>query len=319
MSFLGVQDKLILDKYSGSNFLIVNKLLLQKHGPVNALFISFLIDQFQYIMRQNAILGKGWFYCTNNRVVAELGISQYSMRTVKKYWEGLGVLKMRFAGMPSKLYYKIDFQRLEEITDRCVVNNPQKGNHTRVVVTDNPCLVGSDNPLHTNNKNNNTKTSKERAFLDIGKQPMKRTKFPNKQPNPPIKTEPIAVPRPKDTLTHLRDILPPKTLKDSDFVSAWTQYSYHRIAKRSPLERLTKIGVRSIMRKLVMECGMEKETIIASIEQSVAKGWLGLFPPRGVFQPKKSNTANSCTQTTDYSNVDYVYIDGKLYDPKEIE
>ena len=72
----------------------------------------------------------------------------------------------------------------------------------------------------------------------------------------------------------------PSNLNTPEFLRAWEEWKTHRKDKREPI--CTKLTVEKAM-KLLGPLGPEKA--IASIDQSIAGGWTGLFDPRGGTRP----------------------------------
>src|SRR5215207_8200519 len=54
----------------------------------------------------------GWIYKTQAEIEEETGLSRRNQETARKKLRELGVLEERYSGMPAKLYYRLNLDRL---------------------------------------------------------------------------------------------------------------------------------------------------------------------------------------------------------------
>ena len=105
-----------LKSFSQDNFLIVNKKLISKLGPRKAIFISNLIDKNAYFEKKHPEY-EGWFFLIHEHQVEQTGMSEKVLRAIKKFFINIGCLKIERRGVPSKEWYWIEFEKLDEIVE----------------------------------------------------------------------------------------------------------------------------------------------------------------------------------------------------------
>lgn len=111
---LVVTEIAILQLFSTSSFLSVNKALLPKFGPEPAIWLSFMIDRFLYL-RQNDKIKDNWFYFTHAEQTQNIGITEYGIKKCKTLFSNLGIIKTKYGGLPKKEWYSIDTNRLAQV------------------------------------------------------------------------------------------------------------------------------------------------------------------------------------------------------------
>ncbi len=111
---LVVTEIAVLQLFSSSSFLSVNKSLLQKFGPEPAIWLSFLIDRFLYLKQSNKIKDN-WFYFIHANQIEKMGITEYGIKKCKTMFSDLGIIKTKYAGLPKKEWYSINTNKLAEV------------------------------------------------------------------------------------------------------------------------------------------------------------------------------------------------------------
>ncbi len=69
---------------------------------------------------------EGWIYKTRQDVFNETGMKRKEQETARKIGEKLGVLECIVRGMPPKVHFKIDEERMIELIERYLVENPSE-------------------------------------------------------------------------------------------------------------------------------------------------------------------------------------------------
>ena len=72
----------------------------------------------------------GWIYKTQTEWTEETGLSRYEQETVRKHLIKSGLLEEKRAGMPARLFYRLNWQKLEAVAlgaypDRQIAETPQ--------------------------------------------------------------------------------------------------------------------------------------------------------------------------------------------------
>jgi len=96
-----------------SNFTL-NKQLLLKLGINKAVYITNLIDKYKYSL-YHAIPKSDWFYESQENQIEELGMSKYSIRNCKKYFQKIGVLEIRKKIHSKNEYFTLDLSKLKQL------------------------------------------------------------------------------------------------------------------------------------------------------------------------------------------------------------
>jgi hypothetical protein len=111
----------LLDLYSSTAYLTLNKKLLSKLGPTKAVFISNLIDKYK-LHRDKPECENGWFYQTHAVQMETTGMAENAIRSCKGFFSKEGVLEIKKMGLPAQEYYRINIQQLHRM-----VRDPIKG------------------------------------------------------------------------------------------------------------------------------------------------------------------------------------------------
>jgi hypothetical protein len=105
-------QKIALELFSSEAFLVVNKRLLKKVGPLRAIFICNLIDKYKYFLERNMLQEDGSFFLTYEDQMEQTGMSEYQLRSFKNYFIDKEILKTIKKGIPAKEFYFLDLNRL---------------------------------------------------------------------------------------------------------------------------------------------------------------------------------------------------------------
>ena len=96
----------------GANF-FTNKNISKKYGLKLASFIGYLVDADESFDHKN---GNSWFSLTIEEVEKNTGFKRREQETVLKQLEELGIIEKKVMGIPAKRYFKINYERVEELT-----------------------------------------------------------------------------------------------------------------------------------------------------------------------------------------------------------
>lgn len=69
---------------------------------------------------------EGWIYKTQSDFTEELGISRYEQETARKKLRKLGILEELKKGLPAKLHYRINKERLQEVFEEYLASKKPK-------------------------------------------------------------------------------------------------------------------------------------------------------------------------------------------------
>ena len=58
---------------------------------------------------------EGWIYKTQKQIKKEIGLTRYEQETVRKNLKKLGILEEKYRGIPRKLHFRVNINRLREI------------------------------------------------------------------------------------------------------------------------------------------------------------------------------------------------------------
>ena len=107
-------QKIALELFRSDAFLVINKKLLKKLGPIKAIFLENLVDKYKY-WKDKDMLNDDSFFLTHEKQIEQTGMNEYQIRECKKYMIELGLLKTSMKGIPAKEHYTLDFERLVDI------------------------------------------------------------------------------------------------------------------------------------------------------------------------------------------------------------
>jgi hypothetical protein len=65
-----------------------------------------------------------WIYKTQAEIEAETGLTRRNQETARKNLKALGILEEKLEGLPAKLHYRLNLDRLFELVDNLVCANP---------------------------------------------------------------------------------------------------------------------------------------------------------------------------------------------------
>jgi len=133
-------------------------------GSVNA---AVLLSQAFYWQNRTKDLD-GWFFKTAEEWTEETGLTRKEQYTARKALREAGVLEEKLAGLPSKLYFRINLKVLEQLLAKCSGGTPSL----------------SDLPTSVGNKGNLSGQKGESIYTETTSETTSETTDP---PKPPLK------------------------------------------------------------------------------------------------------------------------------------
>lgn len=82
--------------------------------PLGGVKVALFLSQAMYWAHRIPAERGGWFWKTSDEWKDETGMSRDEIDTVRKRLKSIGVLEERLVGVPAKLWFRINFGKLEE-------------------------------------------------------------------------------------------------------------------------------------------------------------------------------------------------------------
>lgn len=118
-----------------SSFLKVDKDVLKYKGAQFAVFVSFLIDKYEYFEKGNKLIDGEFFYMTAEKIQEEIGVSPPTQAKILKELKENGLIKIKRKGMPAKLLFSSSYQNfynlLPKFLEPILEYNKTKYNKTK--------------------------------------------------------------------------------------------------------------------------------------------------------------------------------------------
>jgi len=92
-------------------YLLLHKKLIEHLGGFIALVLSNYVDKHIYFEKKNPA-ANGWFFLTLDQQQQQLGVPRSFLIKYKKIIVELGFLKIERRGLPSKEWFKLDYEKL---------------------------------------------------------------------------------------------------------------------------------------------------------------------------------------------------------------
>jgi len=103
--------ELFFQLFSHNSFLKINKKILMIFGPEFSVVLLNLIDKFEYFDQRN-MTEDGWFFLTEQEQMENTGMSLERLQKTKKNINEVGFIEIKRKGIPAKLFYKINYQKI---------------------------------------------------------------------------------------------------------------------------------------------------------------------------------------------------------------
>tara|TARA_R100001463_G_scaffold72056_2_gene125935 strand:- start:873 stop:1532 length:660 start_codon:yes stop_codon:yes gene_type:complete len=96
---------------SSTSFLVVNKYLASKIGIDASILLADLISKEGYFIDTNGLVD-GYFFNTSENILKDTTLSKYKQRESVKILKDYKFIQTNLAGMPSKLYFRINHDKI---------------------------------------------------------------------------------------------------------------------------------------------------------------------------------------------------------------
>jgi hypothetical protein len=124
-----LQNKTTKTPEPKGSFLKVNKELLSRFGPDVAIFISNLIDKYEYF-KENFPDNDGWFFLVHSQQIEQTGLTIWKLYNCKRTAILNGWIETKLKGSPAKEWYKISLQLLD---NQSAIGNPNSSTSCKSV------------------------------------------------------------------------------------------------------------------------------------------------------------------------------------------
>ena len=108
-----LNNKIYSELLSQGNYIRLSKRLIANLGLEMAVFLSFLIDKYDFYYNQNS-LTNGCFYSTDNDMLLFTGLKSNTISTLKKEGQAQNLFSIKKLGVPAKTFYQINFDKINE-------------------------------------------------------------------------------------------------------------------------------------------------------------------------------------------------------------
>jgi len=93
---------------NGNSWFSINRHIARSIGLNAAVFLSELIDKYEFFSSSGKLTEDGWFYLTIEDAEERTTLAKDAQRGSIKVLQSLGILQCKQMGMPSKRYFKIN-------------------------------------------------------------------------------------------------------------------------------------------------------------------------------------------------------------------
>ena len=100
---------------SNDGFIVINKSLIKLIGLNSAILIGELISEYNYYEKEKKLIDNTWFYSTTPNIEENTGLSRYQQDEAIKKLQKEKIIDIKIMGMPSKRYFKINYENIEKL------------------------------------------------------------------------------------------------------------------------------------------------------------------------------------------------------------
>ena len=105
-----MQDRTLKQLLMSSSYFVLNKQIVKAIGIEAGFLLKTLIEASDGLAND-----EGWFYKTSPSLEEETGLSNHKQSKIIEELTKLGILEQENKGMPMKRYFRINFNKIEEI------------------------------------------------------------------------------------------------------------------------------------------------------------------------------------------------------------
>jgi len=99
---------------NGNNYLTFNREMAREIGINASIFLSELLDKFEYFQKQGVLKEDGWFYLTIESAEERTTLGRDAQDGAIKKLKDLGFIQTKQIGMPAKRHFKIIKEKITE-------------------------------------------------------------------------------------------------------------------------------------------------------------------------------------------------------------
>ena len=146
-----------------NNYIPVNKILVMKLGPLEAMMFGELCSESDYWHEHNGITEDGYFFSTVDNIENKLNIKRKLQEKIVKSLASAGLLSVSKRGMPAKRYIKINEEKLVNLlVPKGLTSTDHSSQQVRTIGPTN-------NTISNKNIENNISTTRPPTSLSKGK------------------------------------------------------------------------------------------------------------------------------------------------------
>lgn len=105
-----MEDRTLKQLLMSSSYFVLNKQIVKAIGIESGFLLTTLIEASDGLANDD-----GWFYKTAPSLEEETGLSNHKQSKIIEELTKLGILEQENKGMPMKRYFRINFQKIEEL------------------------------------------------------------------------------------------------------------------------------------------------------------------------------------------------------------
>lgn len=105
-----MEDRTLKQLLMSSSYFVLNKQIVKAIGIESGFLLTTLIEASDGLANED-----GWFYKTSPSLEEETGLSNHKQSKIIEELTKLGILEQENKGMPMKRYFRINFQKIEEL------------------------------------------------------------------------------------------------------------------------------------------------------------------------------------------------------------
>ena len=105
-----MEDRTLKQLLMSSSYFVLNKQIVKAIGIEAGFLLTTLIEASDGLANED-----GWFYTTSPSLAEETGLSNHKQSKIIEELTKLGILEQENKGMPMKRYFRINFNKIEEL------------------------------------------------------------------------------------------------------------------------------------------------------------------------------------------------------------
>lgn len=102
--------QIVTESFKSKGYLVINKILIEKIGLLEAVVLSSYIDKDNYHAKNENYNGE--FYLTHEKLAKELNLKPYTIKNVKQNLINFGMIVSSRKGLPAKEYISISYETI---------------------------------------------------------------------------------------------------------------------------------------------------------------------------------------------------------------